>query len=137
MARYSSKPVTVSRPAAAVADKFSDFSVLEQALDAMPAAERAKVGDVSFTKDVITITTPQVGAVKLRAVERTPECVVLEAEGSPVPMKLEINFKPLAAEETEVTGAVDVEVPMMLKPLIGPAMQRAADQFGELFSKLV
>lgn len=137
MARYSSKPVTVGRPAAAVADKFSDFSVLESALDNMPPAERAKVGDVAFSKDVITITTPQVGAINLRAVERTPEGVVLEAEGSPVPMKLEISFKPLGADSTEVTGAVDVEIPMMLKPLIGPAMQKAADQFGEMFAKLV
>lgn len=137
MARYSSKPVAVERPAAQIAEKFSDFSVLEGALDAMPAAERAKVGEIAFSKDAITITTPQVGAIKLRAVERTPEAVVLEAEGSPVPMKLEIAFKPLSEASTEVTGSVDVEIPMMLKPLVGPAMQKAADQFGEIFAKLV
>lgn len=137
MARYSSKPVAVARPAAAISEKFADFSVLEKALDSMPASDRAKVGDISFTKDVITITTPQVGAIKLRATERTPEAVVLEAEGSPVPMKLEISLNALDAGHTEVTGSVDVDIPMMLKPLVGPTMQKAADQFGEIFAGLV
>ena len=136
MARYSSKPVAVERPATEIAGKFADFSVLEGALEAMPEAERAKVGEISFDRDVITITTPQVGAIRLRAVERTPEAVVLEAEGAPVAMKLEIAFKPLAATRTEVTGSVDVDIPVMLKPLVGPAMQKAADQFGEIFAGL-
>ena len=131
MARYSSKPVAVERPATEIAGKFADFSVLEGALEAMPEAERAKVGEISFDRDVITITTPQVGAIRLR------EAVVLEAEGAPVAMKLEIAFKPLAATRTEVTGSVDVDIPVMLKPLVGPAMQKAADQFGEIFARLV
>ena len=137
MAVYSSKPVAVERPAAEIAEKFSDFSVLNETLDKMPAEERAKVGEVAFDKDTITITTPQVGAITLRAVERTPEGVTLQAEGSPVPMKLHVAFRPLSADSTEVTGSMDVEIPMMLKPLVGPAIQKAADQFGQMFAKLV
>ena len=51
-------------------------------------------------------------------------------------MKLEITFKPVSADSTELQGAIDVEIPMMLKPLIGPTLQRAADQFGDLFANL-
>lgn len=136
MSRYSSKPVTVDRPAAELAEKFGDFSRLGEAIDKMPAEERAKVGDVSFDTDTITITTPQVGAIKLRAIERSPERVLLQAEGSPIPMQLEVSFKPLDSTRTEVSGAIDIDLPMMLRPLAGPAMQKAADQFGELFARL-
>ena len=72
MATYTSKPATVSRPAAAIAANFDDFRALEERLGQMPPEERRKVGDVKFEQDAIVITTPQVGAITLRAVERTP-----------------------------------------------------------------
>lgn len=136
MAKYSSKPTVVERPASDLAAKFGDFRELQQKLDELPADQRARIGEVSFTCDTISINTPQVGEIALKAVERTAERVVLAAEKSPVPMKLEITFKPLSADSTELQGAIDVEIPMMLKPLIGPTLQRAADQFGDLFANL-
>ncbi len=137
MARYTSKAVTIPMPVADLAAKFSDFRDLQTRLDELPEEQRARVGQVSFSQDTITITTPQVGAIELRAVERTPDHVYLQAEKSPVPMRLEINFAPKDADHTEVSGAIDVEIPMMLKPMIGPTLQKAADQFGSLFASLV
>lgn len=136
MATYTSPATVVGRPAADLAEKFSDFRALEAATQAMPADKREKIGNVEFSQDSIKINTPQVGAITLKATERTPERIVLEAEGSPVPMKLLINMTPVDASSTSVTGAIDVELPMMLKPLIGPAMQKAADQFGNMFASL-
>lgn len=136
MAKYSSKPTVVEQPAAVLAGKFADFRELQHKLDELPAEQRERIGEVAFTDDTIAITTPQVGEIKLKAVERTAERVVLSAEKSPVPMKLEITFKPLSADSTELQGAIDVDIPMMLKPLIGPTLQRAADQFGSLFANL-
>ena len=136
MAKYTSKPAVVSQSASELASKFSDFTVLQHKLDEMPEAQRQSIGEVAFSSDTITITTPQVGQIVLKAVERTPERVVLEAQQSPVPMKLEVAFKPLSADSTQVEGTIDVDIPMMLKPLIGPTLQRAADRFGELFAGL-
>lgn len=136
MAKYTSKPTVVERPASELAAKFSDFRELQTKLDELPAEQRARVGEVAFTDDTITITTPQVGEIALKAVERNADRVVLQAEKSPVPMKLEITFKPVSADSTELQGAIDVEIPMMLNPLIGPTLQRAADQFGDLFANL-
>ena len=136
MAKYTSKPTVVERPAADLAAKFADFRELQQKLDELPAEQRARIGEVAFSGDTITIITPQVGEIALKAVERSAERVVLAAEKSPVPMKLEITFKSLSADSTEMQGAIDVDIPMMLKPLIGPTLQRAADQFGELFANL-
>lgn len=136
MATYTSKPAVVGRPADAIAANFADFRALEERLGQMPAEERQKVGDVKFEQDAIVITTPQVGAITLRAVERTPRKVVMKAENSPVPMSITVDIEPLDADSCEVIGKMDVEIPAMLRPLVGPALQKAVDQFGNLFASL-
>ena len=133
MSKYSSKPVVVSRPAAEIAEKFSDFRRVQDALDGLDAEQKAKVGDVSFT---VMLNTPQVGQIVLKVVDRTPHHIVLEAQKSPVPMKLEVGFLPVDDSSTEVTGSIDVDMPAMLRPIVGPTLQKAADQFGTLFAKL-
>lgn len=136
MAIYTSKPAVVSMPATDLAAKFSDFRSMQTRLDEMPADERGRIGDVAFTQDSIVITTPQVGAITLRATERTADRVVMQAEGSPVPMSITVEMTPISVGETEVVGKMDVEIPVMLKALVGPALQKAVDQFGEIFAKL-
>lgn len=136
MSQYTSKPVTVNRPAQFIIDKFADLSLFGEALDSMPAGERAKIGDVSFDKDAITIDTKQVGTIKFQVVERTPARVVMNAVGSPVPLNLIVNLDSLGDESTEITTAIDIEIPVMLRPMIGGAMQKAVDQFGDLMAKL-
>lgn len=135
MAKYSSKSVTINRPAEAIAGQFSDFRKLQGALDNLTPEEKAKVGDVSFTEDSIKISTQQVGDIVFKVSERTPEAICLQAEKSPVPMNLILEMKPVDAESTELTGVIDVDIPVMLRPLVGPTLQKAADQFGSLFAR--
>ena len=94
------------------------------------------MGNVEFTCDTIKIVTPQVGDIVLKAVERTDSRVRLQAQNSPVPMTLEVDLKPVSDDSTEVTGTIDVDIPVMLRPLVGPSLQKAADQFGTLFANL-
>ncbi len=136
MAKYSSKPTVVNRSAAALAEKFADFSTLGEVINGLDEEQRAKIGDVKFDKDTISFVTPQVGTIVLRAVERTPKGIRLQAENSPVPINLLIDFNENGPDCTEVSGALDVDIPMMLRPLVGPALQKAADQFGTLFGHL-
>lgn len=137
MAKYSSKSVTINRPAEAIAGQFSDFRKLQGALDNLTPEEKAKVGDVSFTEDSIKISTQQVGDIVFKVSERTPEAICLKAEKSPVPMNLILEMKSVDAESTELTGVIDVDIPVMLRPLVGPTLQKAADQFGSLFARFV
>ena len=51
-------------------------------------------------------------------------------------MKMELLIKPLGADFSEVTSQIDVEIPAMLRPLVGPQLQKAADKFGELIAGL-
>lgn len=136
MAKYHSKAVVINRPAEAISEKFADLSAFAGSLDAMPEAERARIGDVSFEKDSITIDTKQVGVIRFKVTERTPQRVVMNAVGSPVPLDLIVNLSADGVDRTEIVTEIDVEIPAMLRPMIGGAMQKAVDQFGELMAKL-
>lgn len=135
MAKYSSKPVTIDAPIEDVFGKISNISAFQDRLDMVPAEERAKIGDVRFTDDSIIINAAPVGEMKFNVVERTaPSRIVLSAEQSPVPLLLSMNLTPAGENATAVVSDIDVEIPAMLKPLIGGKMQEAADKFGELLT---
>ncbi len=135
MARYNSKPVVVAKPAETLFDHISDIGSYQQRLDELPEEERKKLGDVKFTDDSIIITAAPVGEMRFDVVERTrPNRVVLSAAQSPVPLTMAVELSPVDAESTSVSSVIDVEIPAMLKPLVGGKMQEAADKFGELIT---
>lgn len=137
MAKFESSPVTVQIPAVQIFSRFNDLTELQQMLDKLPDEARAKIGDVKFEKDSITIQTTQVGEIKFVVKERVePEKVVFGTESSPVPLTLTARLKAVGADATEIKAETDVEIPAMLKPLIGGAMQKATDQFGQLIAQL-
>lgn len=136
MSQYKSKAVTIGRPVEFIAGKFDDLSVFSGSLANMPQNERERIGDVSFDKDSITIDTKQVGKIIFKISQRTSSRIVMNAVGSPVPLDLIVNLTPLGPDATEVITEIDVEIPAMLRPLIGGAMQKAVDRFGELMGML-
>ena len=137
MAEYKSKPFTINSSAENIADKFSDFTRIQEYVDRLPAEEREKVGDVAFTADSIILKTKQVGEITLKVVDRSPRRVALTAVGSPVPMNIAVDITPLSDEQSELQASMSVDIPAMLKPMVGPTMQKAVDQFGELMKKIV
>ncbi|MGN0223972.1 MAG: hypothetical protein ACI4AM_08100 [Muribaculaceae bacterium] len=136
MATYTSKPVVVGKPAAAVAASFSDLTRFQQVFEQMPAEERAKVGDVSFSADRIAIKTTQVGEIGFKVKQRSDSKVVFAAENSPVPMEIKLDLKALSESECELTTSMEVDIPIFLRPMIGGAMQKAVDQFAALMQKM-
>jgi len=136
MSQYKSKAVTIGRPVEFIAGKFDDLSAFSGSLANMPQNERERIGDVSFDKDSITIDTKQVGKIIFKISQRTSSRIVMNAVGSPVPLDLIVNLTPLGPDATEVITEIDVEIPAMLRPLIGGAMQKAVDRFGELMGML-
>ena len=49
---------------------------------------------------------------------------------------MELDIEPTGENSSSVQTLIDVEIPAMLRPLIGPQLQKAADKFGELISGL-
>lgn len=137
MATYSSKPAVINRPIQEIFDRFSDLSNLQNQLKELPEEQLARIGDVKFDADSIAINTPQVGEIKFQVTERVaPGKIVFGSPSSPIPLKMILTLKPVTDESTEVVTAIDVEIPAMLRPLIGGKLQEAADQFSKLMSQL-
>lgn len=136
MSKFESKPVVVERAAAEVAEKFSDLSKIQSVIDQLPEEERAKVGEVKFDTDCIYIHTSQVGDVSFKIVERTDSRIRFNAIGSPVPVELTVNIKALSVDSCEVNVVFDVNIPMMLRPMVAPHMQKAVDMLGDMIGKV-
>ncbi len=137
MGKYSSKPVTINRPQAEVYTRLSDLSSLQGSLESLPEDKRKQLGEVSFDRDSITIITPQVGQIKFEIIERDePSRVVFGTPSSPLPLTLTVDIKADGDDKSIVEVVIDVEIPMMLRPLVGGKLQEAANQFGTMLSNL-
>ena len=136
MATYTSKPAVIPASVSSVSEKFSDFTLLQSHLDALPAGERSKIGDISLTPDSIVLKTPQVGDITLKVIERTPGRVALTAVGSPVPMNLALDITPVDEQSTRLVASMDVEIPAILKPMLGGTLQKAVDQLSDVMKRL-
>jgi hypothetical protein len=51
-------------------------------------------------------------------------------------MKMQLILKPIDASSSEVSAQIEVDIPAMLRPLVGPQLQKAADEFGKLIAGL-
>lgn len=138
MSKYSSKPQHVSVSAPQAYAKLTDIKALQSKLDELPEDVRSKMGDMKFTDDEIVIGTPQVGNIVLRATERrAPELIRFEAQGSPVPISMSIHIAPETDSTATVEAAIELDIPAMLRPLVGGKMQEAASKFGETLALIV
>ena len=46
------------------------------------------------------------------------------------------DYTPDGENSTEVSTSIDIQLPAMLKPFLGPQIQKAADQFGVMMGKI-
>ena len=130
MTKYTGKTSVVNLPAAEISDKFADMSTFNDKLAGMPEDVRKHMGNLTFTRDSVCMDTKQAGKVVFKVTERDDRHIVL-ACSFPLPISLTINLSPVAddAAKTEVSTDVDIEIPAMLRPIIGPQMQKVADHF--------
>lgn len=137
MAVFKSKPVTVARPASEMFERLSDLTRLQGTLDKLPADQREKIGNVEFTPDSIKMNTTQVGEITFKVIEKVePTKVVFGTSSSPVPLTMQLDITPAGETDSTVVASLDVEIPAMLRPLVGPQLQKAADQMGSLIQQL-
>lgn len=138
MAKYTGKPFRVGMNNTALFERVSNLSDLQSRMENLPEELRAKMGTVNFPDaDTLAFTAPGVGEMKFRIVERTaPKRVKFIADTGMVPINVFIDLAEAGADATDVTATIDAEIPMMLRPLVGPKLQEAADKFGEMFGQL-
>ena len=137
MTKYSGKPAIVAQPRQQIFDKVSNLSSFQERLDSMPQEVKDRLGDVKFTDDKIIINAPAVGQLVFAVTEKVaPELLKLSAENSPVPFFITLHFAPESETTTKVNSDLEVEIPMMLRPMVGGKLQEAADKFSEMFTTL-
>lgn len=136
MAKYKGKTARVEMSPADFASKFKDLTVWSSHLDNMTDEVKAQVGEISFEPDSIILKNPAIGQMKFDVAERTPDHIVFKGEGM-IPIGIEVQMKSVEdGAKTDVTTVLDVDIPMMLRPLVGNKLQQVADVFGDMIGKL-
>lgn len=135
MAKYEGKKVIINRPVADVYNSITNLGAYQQRLEQLPAEVKEKIGNVTFTDNSIIIDTPPVGKIQFDIVEKSePEFMKLAAANSPVPFEILVHTNAETENSCAVSTQINVEIPAMLRPMVGGKMQEAADKFSELIS---
>lgn len=137
MSKYNGAPTIVAKPINEIFDRFKDLTFFEEKIKQLPEDQLSKLGNVKFTPDSISVDTGQMGALTFGVTERVaPSKIVFSAVGSPVPLAMNIALREVDPAQTEVITSIDVDLPAMLKPFVGPKLQEAADKFSFMIGNL-
>ena len=138
MSQSRGKTAVINRPQAEVFARLSDLRNLQSQLDTLPEEARKKMGEVSFSEDAIIITAAPVGEIVLRITRReAPTLLEFNTENSPVPMGIELTLAAIDDDKTELKPVINVEIPAMLRPFVGPKLQEAADKMGDTMGSIL
>ena len=135
MSTYKGKTVTINTPAEKVAERFADLSAFAGAFDQIDASQKAQMGDVRLEPQAIIITNPAAGELRFDVVERTPQRITLQCS-SPLPLAMNILMEDANGGGTLVSTAIEVDLPIFIRPLIGPQLQKAADGFSDMVARI-
>ena len=141
MAKYSSENVTLNASAEKVYDRLTNLENLKSMLEKVPADKipedkRQMFDNIEITPDTISVPGPM-GKLTFRVVERkAPTLVKLQGEGIPMAMDLALHIEPINSESSKAKVDLDIDIPMMLRPMIGGQIQKIANQFGDVLGSI-
>ena len=140
METYKSNKVVIDHNIELIYSKLSNPSLfkakLEKNMDRVPDEAREHLNSVKFEEDGISIDSPM-GAVKLSVSESVaPNLVKYVAESSPVPFGLTINLEAIDEEHTNAIAEINIELPMMIRAMVGGKLSEGAQKMGEVIAKL-
>ncbi|MCM1336469.1 MAG: hypothetical protein NC187_05475 [Candidatus Amulumruptor caecigallinarius] len=138
MSVYSSKQATLDASQSAAYEKISNLGSYQAILDSMPEELRKQAGDVHFTDDSVIINATPVGEMRFDVTRRqAPDTVELTAANAPVPMKLSLNLTPgESADSCMLRTDIDIDIPAIMRPMVGGKMQEAAQQMTDLVARI-
>lgn len=142
MAKYSSGNIKLNGSAQAVYDKLSNLENLQGMLNKVPADKipedkRQMFENIKITPDTIEVPGGPMGNLVFRVTERkAPSLIKLNGEGIPVEMSLALHIEPINSESSSANVDIDINIPAMLKPMIGGQIQKIADQFGDVLGAI-
>ena len=142
MSTYSSGNVTLNAPASVVFNKLSNLENLQDMLnkvpaDKIPADKRQMFENIKITPDTLEVPGGPMGNLLFRVIERVePSLIKLRGEGIPVEMSLALHVSPLTDTTSSAKVDLDINIPAMLKPMVGGQIQKIANQFGDVLGAI-
>lgn len=140
MATYSSNRTTVFSPAEKIFTTLSDLSNLSALLgripeDSLSDDNRRMLENIKVSGNTITVEGGPTGSLSLELVEtRNPDLIRFSGVGLPVKLDVIIRITPETQEESSIITEIDADIPAMLRPMIGGALQKAANQFAMMLA---
>lgn len=140
MESYKSDKVVIDHNIELIYNKLSNPSMfkeqMEKNMDRVPDEAREHLNKVKFEEDGISIESPM-GEVKLSVSESVaPNLVKYVAESSPVPFGLTVNLEAIDEEHTNAVAEINIELPLMLRAMVGGKLSEGAQKMGEVIAKL-
>ncbi len=140
METYKSDKHVIDCDIATVYGKLSNPEVfrrhMEENIDKLPEEARTHLQSLKFEDGGVVIESPM-GPLKLGVVEKVvPNKIVFGAAQSPVPFGLVIELKEIDADHTESMTSLQLDIPIMLRAMVGGKLKDGAKKFGEMIAKL-
>ncbi len=140
METYKSDKVVIDHNINLIYSKLSNPSLfkdkMEKNMDRIPDEAREHLDKVKFEDDGISIDSPM-GALKLSVSESVePSLVKYVAESSPVPFGLTVNLEAIDDNHTNAVAEINIELPLMLRAMVGGKLSEGAQKMGEMLTKL-
>lgn len=132
---FKSEQTPVSASAEKVYSRLSNLDNLASLLarvpgESIPDDKREMFDNIKIDSDSITLPGGPVGEVCLAVTERRePTLIRLEGKGTPVPMAVMLHITPTGADSCETQAEIDIQIPMMLAPMVKGPLQKMVDQF--------
>ena len=142
MASFKSASSPINASAEKVYEKFSNLdnlaSLLKRVPDGtVPSEQQELLENIQIDSDSITRPGGPVGSLRLVIAERRePTLIRLEGEGTPVPLSVSMHIQPTGPDTCNAQAEIEIELPMMLAPMVKGPLQKMADQFGDVMKAI-
>lgn len=133
MTSFESKTVRIAHPAEKVFALLSDLSNLERFQGVLNAPGNDKLKITGYDRDSLSIEVSPVGTLTFRIVNREPyKTIKFEAENSPLPLNLWIQFVSTGENETASRITIKADLNPFIKPMLSKPLQEGVDKMADM-----
>ena len=133
MTSFESKTVRITHSAEKVFALLSDLSNLERFQGVLNAPGNDKLKITGYDRDSLSIEVSPVGTLTFRIVNREPyKTIKFEAENSPLPLNLWIQFVSTGESETASRITIKADLNPFIKPMLSKPLQEGVDKMADM-----
>lgn len=96
---------------------------------------KAKLQDLTFDQDSMSVSISPIGNVSMRIVEREePKMIKFESEKSPLKFKFWIQMLPVEAATSKIRLTIDADVPFFAKGMVEKPLKEALEKIATMLA---